>query len=364
MESLLPRGNHAKSNGRSTRQRKSLAEKGPVRTYHAVPSHFLRQSFSPVMVCSELTGNQADFEKAFFGSLKHLRGLYPFTCKLRRGVPFPQNIYNALEQVQQAVWVSHKDIEVFITVSEEGLPCLATAKMWYMSSLYYVPIRPVSNIIARPGHREFAELLISVLAYLYQGIGVPYFRDDGNFLHGCYSYLQESLDNGESQEDETALDEYRHKLEEINSAADEIQALISDKRYLHLLEDRANSFVPGSKWEQELQVVAIQCCQLRQSFPDVSLLDGIPRGLFYKEEQERIGPEQYIGMVWDDSGDCVSEYVWEEVNVQLQECCVWDTPCCFQRFDQPQSIIVEDFGFPVLALEVIEKVCSILYNVP
>ncbi len=322
---------------------------------------FLKHRFIP------LTDGQAEhlserdaIEIDFFRSLANLAAMYSFEPLDVSGKVYPDNIRCAYRDAQLKVKTISPHLTLIVLRDENHLATLATIRpMDLGATLYYVPVRPLWNLLHDIEQQQVAELLLSVYAYLYKVVQVPYYRDGNSYLYGTYEMIGEWV-----EEDPDSLDteDYEAQVENLEAATchgDSIRELLNIPCHLAAFDQRVKDFQPSYEWEQQLHQTCIKYLNLYQSYPNRSVFDNIHERLVMPQEEERIYPEQYLSFFWDYD-DCIYDSLFETVNAELQEKSVMDEPVAMQLFDCPQPQQMHSLDFEEKLFELIEELNSLL----
>ncbi len=355
------------------RQQRSNKREAALRSDGTLSSYFLKHQFLPVWCCDGLEGDAMDIERAFYASLNWLEKLHGFRIRRSKNAPFPHNIARDYDMARRRLQERLPNLELLITSDASNLPFLCTAEPWDTGrTFFYIPIRPLFTHIQHPGRQAQANLLLSVLTYLYQNLRIPYYRDSNTYMWHWYQTVEEWMDQEEDElgemdpndveESVTCLKEQRELLQQIYDDGDEIQHILSNQCHLLEFERRLQAFTPQTPWEHELFAVAKAAFHFYQLFPNRPLISEIPQGLFNPEinRDDRINAEQYISFWWDGENDAVTDSVCEYIQSTFQECSTIDEPAAYQCFDRPQVQVCHPDGFSTDILKLIDSICAIL----
>jgi hypothetical protein len=322
---------------------------------------FLKHRFIPVTDGQqEQLRQQEAVESDFFRSLSDLADLYLFTPLDVSGNVYPDNIRCAFRHAQLHVKAASPDVTLIVLQEENHPATLATFKPLNLpTTLYYVPVRPLWDLLQDTGQEPLAALLLSVFSYLYNVVRVPYYRDSSSYLYSTYEMISEWV-----EEDPDSLDTEDYEAQVVNLEAasgygDQFREMLLDPSHLAVFEQRLNTFRPKDEQEKQLQQVCRKYFDLYQAYPGRSIFDNIHEGLYMPQEEERIYPEQYLSFFWAYD-DCIYDSLFETVNAELQEKSVMDEPLALQLFDQPQLLEVYQLDFEEQLFELIEELNSLL----
>ena len=334
--------------------------KAPQRSGNTTGNGFLRHRFLPVRENKyPVLRQQRKTEREFFASLSHLANLYGFHLPQVAQHPFPFNITAAYNQAKERLKQLAPNLQLIIIQNETHTACLATVSVYNTgTTLYYVPVRPLIDLLKVKERRPAAQLILSIFSYLYHIVKLPYHRDESSYLSYCYEAMTEwYLDSGEWEKED-----YKHNLQQLKTmrkGGDTIRKKISPLTHLNQFENRLKKFTPADNCETELLQLATEAFSLWQSNTQRSIFDSIPEQLLDPETDERITADRYLSFFWD-SEDNIYESLMEYINSDLQEYGVIDEPVSIQFFDTPQHEPSHDLSFEINLFKLIDDLCTIL----
>lgn len=344
--------------GRGRREK----NKTPERARGAGGHGFLTHRFGPVMEDGDdLLKNKARIERDFFASVSYLCSLYQIPVPVVRGQSYPLNLLNAFQQVKRQLASVAPGTEVEVIATETGMACLATVQAYDTGcTLYYIPVRPLVDLLADPDRQQEAALLLYVFAYLYHVVDIPWFLHTGSFLDDIYEMLESWYTDTSEQEEEAATLEALAVFERMNIEGDGLQERLRSLRSLRGWRKCLRNFTPSSPAGHALKAVAQSAWALNQAYPRRSFWDSIQPDIFYAEyDEERMRPDQYLSFFWD-SRDDIYDALMDAVNVSLQECAVTEEPVSVQIFDQPQTTITHSLDFEQKLFTLLGDLCALL----
>lgn len=317
----------------------------PKRTAPNVANGFLKHQFLPLRAdCHAELDDRKSVESEFFSSLSNLATLYGVKVLPRNNTVYPCNIANAFKHVQKQLEIIAPGVELAIIQDETHAATLVTYKEYSIGNcLYYIPVRPLWELLRQTNKKQEAELLQSVFAYLLQLVNIPSFADWRTYLHSEYQMLWEWYSEDESVEskDWQVLSAALRSVEICGSI---IEKKIKNPVNLTLFGKRLAQFLPTDQIGKDFKQIATRFYNLYQKFPQRSFCDSIYTGLSEPEVENRVMAGQYLSLVWDTT-DCLFDDVMQSVNAQLEECMVMDNPLAIQFFDTPQTKIALDLEF-------------------
>lgn len=162
-------------------------------------------TFSKVQFIPKLLRNNDDDkltarqQRELQRSLCHLATHYGIKHLNTEGVPYPQNLTLAITDAEHQIQAKGIDIsQIKIRKTGQKAFLITTEHCIDCSTLYYIPVIPLYNILKGAKTRQAGKLLQFAFAYLLK-IGVPYYRNDGTELYATYEMLEEMMQEDESE---------------------------------------------------------------------------------------------------------------------------------------------------------------------
>ncbi|MBT2560176.1 hypothetical protein J7E50_02935 [Pedobacter sp. ISL-68] len=306
--------------------------------------------------------NYRQMEAEFFRSLDHLCTAYGLPLPDVSAIDFPQNIPLAYMQVKEALQLKDKNADCIIIRDQTHSATLAVLHTYGTGHcLFYIPVKPLWNLVQTAQGQPLTEMLLSVYAYLYQVAKVPYYTENDSYLSSQYYTLQQWIDEADddSEEEQGYKDEQTEVIDLLNHAGNHLLPLISDANHLTAWEANIQAYRNVGDPDPETESLAEQLLTLFREYPNQTVFDNIHDELIAPEETERIRAEQYISFYWS-SNDCLYDTLFDMVNNDFQEYGVIDEPTAIQLFDTRNSAVLNDLGFEKRLFELIDKLCEIL----
>jgi hypothetical protein len=271
-------------------------------------------------------------EKQIKSSLCNLCRLYGLKEPILKGI-FPMNVYTAFTQVSTALHQKDEELKLKIMQEASARVCLATQKTFdTRMTLYYLPLCPFWEMMKQKERKKETNLLLSMLAYLFQIAGIPHFAENFSYLGGIYQIVAEWQSE---QEEEDEDEELRNESEFIDAhfsylweAGAILLALMADPKNLKRFDGRVKRFTPKDAKGDALLACAKALARLYRKFPTRSVIENMGMPAMDNDEDNFIRSEQYLGFYWSNS-DCIIDSVMEYVNAELNECCEIEEPPMF-----------------------------------
>ena len=329
-----------------------------------VANGFLRTSFLPklketktVQACKKT----AKMENDFYKSLSQLAEHYKIELMQTNQFEYPYNM--AL-----AIWDIEKKLKQRVLNWEEIRLVQDSKKTYFISeekyntgtTLYYIPIEPLYQMLHDPKRKRNAQLLISVCSYLYHIADIPYFRQEESYLFWMYEMHKDWVE----QDDETEETEvYKREFIKVELIGDSIEQKLFNRINLQVFEQRLNAFKSRDTFDHDCWQMACNAFALYTEYPSASVFRNAPINEdpeSEEEENEIIGMEKYISFIAHTKG-WLYESIADSINNEFNEYGAMQEPTICKRFDGSQIIITNlDFENRLFAL--LNDICNLLYN--
>lgn len=338
-------------------------EQEQFRTLGTVTDGFLRHQFLPLFEQGKNLPDPKQVEVGFFNSLAILTGLYGFEGMDVENKPYPYNILLMHSCVQKQLKKSGQDIELSIVQDDKGTVKLATNHSYSTgNTLYYIPVLPLYRLLQNKKHKQTAELLLSVFAYLYHIAGIPYYRDNNSYLFYQYECMEEWLiDDLESYETE----EGNREISEFNKAiyyGDVMLLKMYNPYHLNYFEQRIVNYKPSDSFQKDCLIVAEKALALLLEYPDYTIFHSTSNREF-EYDNEVIKAEQYISFIADSDG-LLYENIARVVNDEFNECGEMEEPTLLQIYDTENRPSKEGLDFEYRLFPLLNDLCTLLNNTP
>jgi hypothetical protein len=336
-----------------------------VSTCGNVANGFLKTSFLPrlketetVQACEETVKIESDF----YQSLSKLTEHYKIEPMQTSQFEYPYNL--AL-----AIWDTEEKLKQSILNWQEIRLVQDSKKTYFISeekyntgtTLYYIPIEPLYQMLHDPKYKRNAQLLISVCSYLYHIADIPYFRQENSYLYWMYEMHKEWVE----QDDETDENEaYKLEFKKAEFIGDCIEQKIFNQMSLHVFQKRLDTFKRSDAFDHECWLTASNAFALFTEYPKASIFRNAPMREQDPDndddDNETIGMEKYISFISHTKG-WLYENLAESINNEFNEYAEMQEPTICKRFDK--KVVTKntlDFENGLFAL--LDDMCSLLYN--
>jgi hypothetical protein len=256
---------------------------------------FLTHRFDAFAGFSVNNWKQAEIE--FFNSVTNVCRLYCLQEPDVRGLIFPQNVQNAYREINE-FFDTRNDLNLKIMQDCEHDACLATLKTYDTGyRLYYIPVKPLYLLGSVEEQKPLAKLLITVYQYLYQVIGVNYYREPG-YLNFTYETIENWIDEDEDGEDEDYRKYQRSEFEQMKIAGDGLLPILKKTFHIEMTELMLKEYRDCIDWYFDADVLVQEFVKLAKDYPGRSIKQSIPYNVYETGENDLICLEHYLSFYW------------------------------------------------------------------
>lgn len=325
---------------------------------------FLKTSFLPrlketetVQACEEKVKTERDFYK----SLSKLAGHYKIETIQTSQFEYPYNL--AL-----AVWDTEEKLKQSVLNWQEIRLVQDSKKTYFISeekyntgtTLYYIPIEPLYQMLHDPKRKRNAQLLISVCSYLYHIADIPYFRQESSYLYWMYEMHKEWVE----QDDETDENEaYKLEFDKAEFIGDCIEQKIFNPMSLQVFQKRLVTFKRSDVFDHECWLTASNAFALFTEYPKAGIFRNAPKdnkSESDESENQTIGMEKYISFISHTKG-WLYESIAESINNEFNEYTEMQEPTICKSFDK-KMVTKNTLDFENGLFALLNDMCSLLYN--
>lgn len=289
---------------------------------------FLKVKFYPRLQEPEIVEdcNKSKLERDFFKSLSNLSKKFELSIQDYTDIPFPYNVSESIAEVRSQMKYYKQDWKEIRLIHHENKTYFAKEERYDTGhSLYYIPVIPLYTVLQKSKTKEVGQLLLSVYAYLYQVLGVSYYRIDNCYLFSIYEMLENWILEDEEQEESLS------EMNEAKEIGDLMKDLISDPNHLQQFDKRLKELNPKDDFENQAFSVANSFFELYSKFPDLRI-DRNYYPLQLREEPEEdqrpIMLDDYLSFCASITGNLFDTIV-DTANSEFQEYCEMDEPTRF-----------------------------------
>jgi len=320
----------------------------------SVADAFLSQPIEPLLSLDKHNrfANAKETEADFFASLGHLETLYNFRVEdsIRRN-PFPQNVALAFLEAKRVIKSHHAEMQLDIydltTNGGKSSACLVTYFEYDKpsSDSYWLAVFPLAARRGRKEEEPRANLLRSIMSYLDEVAGVPWYNDGDSFIYYQHDYFSEEWDQYEAGSEEEA--EAKLRIDQVKEARQRGNKTRKwwQGQFRHILR-RIEQFVSQSELDDKLMEIAQAIVKLSQSYPGRSIYQSYGDTELLRKEDDDYMIElwHYLTFNWDNE-DYISEMAFNSLNEEWGNTGSHANPTKAQYFYEPQARIEIDNDF-------------------
>ena len=299
-------------------------------------------------------------ETAYYKSVNDLCKIHSLQPLDTAHLPYPYNILLSHWDINNKLNRLPYDTELFITRSQsDSTIALATKQVYEVgNTLYYIPVIPLFRFLRHKENKASGTLLLAVMSYLYREAGIPYYRDEDNFINGEYEmnreYFLECMNENPDDYEEDISDIIRNDI-----CGDIMQRKIHNRYHLDNFAKTIERFKPQNAFDEECLLVAKDALALYLEFPKSSVFQHIDE----PEDWDEVAvPETYVAFIGDAKG-WVYETIERQINDYLGNFAEMLLPTIVQVFDGT-TIEHKTLEFEYRLFELITDLCNLLFDLP
>ena len=299
---------------------------------------FWHTSFGPLVEKVRLEKGNKHLESEFFDSLSNFARLYSLDLPQKESFGFfPTNIDAGFLLASEHLKRINPKAHLELVTSDDGAFCLCSYSFADKSyELYHLGLNEwIAPLLNQPLTLEVS-LLASVLAYLIQVAGVPFYGNKTSFAAWQYEavkdYFEEQIlempDFVEAEKDPLQKVEMRERAQELTQTVAHINQfqtegtqlynLLSDPTQLTAWHTRYNAFSSQTVPQTNLKKIAGLFLALYEQYPNESINTIVAGAADLMEDEQYIEPEAYIGIYAALDDDAYSEIV-SRLECDMQE---------------------------------------------
>ena len=315
---------------------------------------FLKHRFQPFWGIA--TGDKKKTEREFFSSLSHLCQLYGWQQPEVAELSFPENIHSALQEMQQKFKAT--DLDCIIIADKQRTAALATVKTFQIGmTLYYIPVRPLWNMLTQKTDEIFARLLTQLFSYCHGVAGIPFFNRSG-YLCNTYDYMQNMIDDSE-EEDEVFRELQQEEMATLRKGTDELFLRIKQNFSLQEATELLRQYRHMADCQKEVADFCDDFLAFAADFPARNLYQNRSSTLLFDSNTEYIYYDQYLSFYWSGE-DGFTDLLMDIVNADLQEISEMQQPISMQYFDTEQLQEQHSFEYETRLFNLLDKLIELL----
>ena len=344
------------------RCRRGAERQAKVSTCGDATDGFLKVSFLPrlqenktVQACQDISKMESDFYRSLYSLAEH----YAIMPMATRHFEYPYNMALAVWDLEEKLKKTVGNFsELRLLQDSHRTYLLSEEKYSTGTTLYYIPIQPIYQMLKDPKYKKNAQLLLSVCSYLYHIADVPYYRQQGSYLYWLYEMHREWTEEEQDREENERYVREFDKAELIGVMGQKIFSPMN----LTFFEKRLNTFESRNVFDRECLDVAQKAFALYSDYPNESIFRNapIPDGDEEETESEGIGMEKYISFISDTKG-WLYEIIEESINNEFNEYGAMDEPTILKCFDG-NKLSENSLDFESRLFALLDDMCALLYN--
>lgn len=330
-------------------------------TRHSTADGFLTHTFLPLYEAEEQMPLQQEVEIGYYSSLSlmgTLHGIEPLEYKEQ---PYPYNILLSYWDAKRKLNRQPIDTSLHIVRDDNERVRLATKQVFSPEhTLYYIPVMPLFRLLRQREQKHCAELLLSVMAYFYHTVRIPYYREESSYLHYHYEINREWLAESAGDYEPGEYEENMSDILKNEYVGDEMERKIYNRYQLEHFSERLQSFRPQSDFQRNCLRVALDAWELMQAYPDATVFRNVKD---VDPDDEIASFEPYVSFVGDVDG-WLYDNVERGVSDELNEYAETAEPCKVQIFDDPEADKATGLDFEYRLFELICELTTVLTELP
>lgn len=347
------------------RRRRGAERQTKVSSCGDATDGFLKVSFLPRLQENKTVQASEDISKTesdFYSSLDSLAEHYTITPVATRHFGYPYNMALAVWDLHEKLKKSVVNFSELRLLQDSGKTYLLSEEKYSTgTTLYYIPIQPIYQMLKDPKYKKNTHLLLSVCSYLYHSADVPYYRQQGSYLYWLYEMHREWTE--EQDEDRDENERYVREFDKAELIGDCIEKKIFNRMNLAVFEKRLNSFNSRDAFDKQCLDIGKKAFAIYTDYPNESIFRNAPmndRDEDEETENESIGMEKYISFISDTKG-WLYESIEESINNEFNEYGAMDEPTILKCFDGSE-LTENSLDFESRLFNLLDDMCALLYN--
>lgn len=339
----------------------SAERQAEVRTDSNATNGILKCTFLPKLKTAKSVQACQKTERDFHKSLSKLAEHHSIEPMQTQDFEFPYNIVLSMWDMETKVKRTN--------INWEGFKLIQDSKKTYFTSeeryntgttLYYIPVVPLFQILKDQKRKKTAQLLLSVCSYLYHIAQIPYYRQEESYLYWLYEMMNDWVE----QDEETAETETnKRELRNAEYIGDKVEQKLFNLINLKVFEKRLNRFKSVDTFDSECWKIARNAFALYTEYPSENIFRNatLPeKDPYDNDENEIIGMEKYISFIADTKG-WLYESLSDTVNNEFNEYGAMEEPTISKQFDGSE-IPTANLDFENRLFDLLNDLSGLLYE--
>ena len=339
----------------------SAERQAEVRTDSNATNGILKCTFLPKLKTAKSVQACQKTERDFHKSLSKLAEHHSIEPMQTQDFEFPYNIVLSMWDMETKVKRTN--------INWEGFKLIQDSKKTYFTSeeryntgttLYYIPVVPLFQILKDQKRKKTAQLLLSVCSYLYHIAQIPYYRQEESYLYWLYEMMNDWVE----QDEETAETETnKRELRNAEYIGDKVEQKLFNLINLKVFEKRLNRFKSVDTFDSECWKIARNAFALYTEYPSENVFRNatLPeKDPYDNDENEIIGMEKYISFIADTKG-WLYESLSDTINNEFNEYGAMEEPTISKQFDGSE-IPTANLDFENRLFDLLNDLSGLLYE--
>ncbi|AZA56896.1 hypothetical protein [Chryseobacterium shandongense] len=339
----------------------SAERQAEVRTDSNATNGILKCTFLPKLKTAKSVQACHKTERDFHKSLSKLAEHHSIEPMQTQDFEFPYNIVLSMWDMETKVKRTN--------INWEGFKLIQDSKKTYFTSeeryntgttLYYIPVVPLFQILKDQKRKKTAQLLLSVCSYLYHIAQIPYYRQEESYLYWLYEMMNDWVE----QDEETAETETnKRELRNAEYIGDKVEQKLFNLINLKVFEKRLNRFKSVDTFDSECWKIARNAFALYTEYPSENIFRNatLPeKDPYDNDENEIIGMEKYISFIADTKG-WLYESLSDTINNEFNEYGAMEEPTISKQFDGSE-IPTANLDFENRLFDLLNDLSGLLYE--
>lgn len=345
---------------KTKRCKPSAERQAEIRTDSNATNGILKCTFLPKLKTAQSVQACEKTERDFYKSLSKLAEHYSIETMQTKDFGFPYNITLAMWDMEAKVKRNHINWDSFKLLQDSKKTFFVSEERYNVgTTLYYIPIIPLFQMLKDPKRKKTAQLLLSVCSYLYHIANIPYYRQEDSYLYWLYEMHKDWVEQ-DDEVDETEA--YKRELKNAEYIGDRMEQSLFNRFNLKVFEQRLNRFKSVDMFDRECHKVSCNAFALFTEYPKATIFRNaqISEEDPYNDdyESEAIGMEKYISFISDTKG-WLYESLSDTINNEFNEYGAMEEPTICKAFDG-SKIKTNNLDFENRLFALLDDLCTLL----
>ena len=339
----------------------SAERQAEVRTDSNATNGILKCTFLPKLKTAKSVQACQKTERDFHKSLSKLAEHHSIEPMQTQDFEFPYNIVLSMWDMETKVKRTNINWEDFKLIQDSKKTYFTSEERYNTgTTLYYIPVVPLFQILKDQKRKKTAQLLLSVCSYLYHIAQIPYYRQEESYLYWLYEMMNDWVE----QDEETAETETnKRELRNAEYIGDKVEQKLFNLINLKVFEKRLNRFKSVDTFDSECWKIARNAFALYTEYPSENIFRNatLPeKDPYDNDENEIIGMEKYISFIADTKG-WLYESLSDTINNEFNEYGAMEEPTISKQFDGSE-IPTANLDFENRLFDLLNDLSGLLYE--